>query len=538
MIFAKPFRTFLPIIVFTSMLLGATAAYAQPKFTDTLEVELKQYTLFKKDTNGGCNVYVYTIGTHPDPVGNGKDNNYQYFGVYRGKPKKYYYSANVPAWIGIDDSPGNLISYTESASWTLSGSQCNTGIIGSSAQGLPYDFQYAYYSTVGGPVAIYKWHRVKGLEVAFDASRSYVATSQGHKPPSSYDWSFGDGKTGSGVEPTHTYTEPGLYDVMLRVRDDKGREDSCTLRVEVKGALLSVRTRVIEERADEGDTLTVIGTIENAGTTNIYNILASDDFAMIFRFPDSLMSATVTDPDLIPVPADPLPVFQAKLAPGESFEVRRRYAVLQLATYRTADMDGSEEIAVQVDTRVTEVVGINLEGDTVHITRPCDDQNGTTSGCERNHAIIGSLGANMIVNSTDDGTDQDPGDGKCSTGKMIDVNGKMVPECTLRAAIEEANAATGPQKISFKIPGSGVQTIRPTGGLPAVTEAVVIDATTQPNYKASPLIFLDGSLTNISTNGFTIDCSSFSDAKTTIKGFVIGNFTGAGRELYRDRCDR
>src|SRR5262249_36083366 len=38
----------------------------------------------------------------------------------------------------------------------------------------------------------------------------------------SYSWFFGDGRTGSGVTITHTYTTPGTYGVTLIVTDNVG----------------------------------------------------------------------------------------------------------------------------------------------------------------------------------------------------------------------------------------------------------------------------------------------------------------------------
>jgi len=42
----------------------------------------------------------------------------------------------------------------------------------------------------------------------------------------SYDWSFGDNTTGSGVTVSHTYTAVGIYDVELTVTDDRGAQSS------------------------------------------------------------------------------------------------------------------------------------------------------------------------------------------------------------------------------------------------------------------------------------------------------------------------
>ena len=42
----------------------------------------------------------------------------------------------------------------------------------------------------------------------------------------SYSWDFGDGTTGTGVNPTHTYTMAGVFNVTLTVMDDAGATDS------------------------------------------------------------------------------------------------------------------------------------------------------------------------------------------------------------------------------------------------------------------------------------------------------------------------
>ncbi|MDX6382621.1 MAG: hypothetical protein QOK48_194, partial [Blastocatellia bacterium] len=63
---------------------------------------------------------------------------------------------------------------------------------------------------------------------------------------------------------------------------------------------------------------------------------------------------------------------------------------------------------------------------------------------------------------------------------------------SLRAAILSANSTPGADTISFAI-GSGLQTIQPSAQLPTISDAVVIDGTTQPGFNGVPLIELDGS---------------------------------------------
>jgi len=47
----------------------------------------------------------------------------------------------------------------------------------------------------------------------------------------------------------------------------------------------------------------------------------------------------------------------------------------------------------------------------------------------------------------------------------------------------------------------GLQKIRPTSALPAITVPVVIDGTTQPGYAGPPLIVLNGGSAGASGNG-------------------------------------
>ena len=49
----------------------------------------------------------------------------------------------------------------------------------------------------------------------------------------SYDWSFGDGQTGSGVQVTHAYAAGGTYTVSLTITDDHGLSGSATLDIAV-----------------------------------------------------------------------------------------------------------------------------------------------------------------------------------------------------------------------------------------------------------------------------------------------------------------
>jgi parallel beta-helix repeat protein len=60
------------------------------------------------------------------------------------------------------------------------------------------------------------------------------AQTMGTLTPFSYQWSFGDGSPGAAVANlTHTYGQPGNYNVSLTVKDSSGTTDSSTLTIVV-----------------------------------------------------------------------------------------------------------------------------------------------------------------------------------------------------------------------------------------------------------------------------------------------------------------
>ena len=133
--------------------------------------------------------------------------------------------------------------------------------------------------------------------------------------------------------------------------------------------------------------------------------------------------------------------------------------------------------------------------------------------------------ATFTVNSTADAPDANAGDGICVA---------MAGDCTLQAAIEEANAFPGTDTITFDIPGGGPHTIHPATGLPTISDPVIIDGYTQPG--ASPntngpglglntvlKIELDGTNVGAGVNGLRISAGS-----STVRGLVINRVSCLG----------
>jgi CSLREA domain-containing protein len=124
----------------------------------------------------------------------------------------------------------------------------------------------------------------------------------------------------------------------------------------------------------------------------------------------------------------------------------------------------------------------------------------------------------FIVNSTADLEDVIQGNGICETSTP--------GECTLRAAIQEANANPGVDTINFDIPGEGPYTISPSYGFDFIFDPVTIDATTQPGFSGTPLIELEGSNAGPDAFGLVIFAGS-----STVRGLAINRFTLTGIDL-------
>jgi CSLREA domain-containing protein len=126
-----------------------------------------------------------------------------------------------------------------------------------------------------------------------------------------------------------------------------------------------------------------------------------------------------------------------------------------------------------------------------------------------------------------------------STSKVV-TNTNDSGAGSLRRAILDANTQAGPDTITFDIPGSGVQTIRPLSPLPAITDPLTIDGYTQPGAQPNTQppgndtdavlrIALDGSALGAAAKpaaGLTIETSG-----ATVRGLVVGGGFTYGIEV-------
>ena len=83
-----------------------------------------------------------------------------------------------------------------------------------------------------------------GPYIGTEGSPVYLSGNDSSDPDGdaiTYDWDFGDGSTGTGISPTHTYADNGTYLVKLTVTDVYGAESSVTTSVVVANVDPTVR---------------------------------------------------------------------------------------------------------------------------------------------------------------------------------------------------------------------------------------------------------------------------------------------------------
>src|ERR1017187_2791384 len=96
---------------------------------------------------------------------------------------------------------------------------------------------------------------------------------------------------------------------------------------------------------------------------------------------------------------------------------------------------------------------------------------------------------------------------------------------SLRWAITNANANPGPDTINFQISGAAPFTINLVSALPAVTDPVTIDATTQPEWLTSgtPVVELNGAAAGARRVGLQLNSAS-----NSVLGLAINRFSAQG----------
>ncbi len=110
-----------------------------------------------------------------------------------------------------------------------------------------------------------------GVAVQFDGAGS----SDPDGTIVSYAWDFGDGNTGTGVSPTHTYSAAGTFTVSLTVTDNDGLTDTATTIATIDPAAQPVDLDITKfsvpksVKLSRGDVVTIRLQIKNSGAVDL-----------------------------------------------------------------------------------------------------------------------------------------------------------------------------------------------------------------------------------------------------------------------------
>ncbi|GAB5534718.1 MAG: hypothetical protein Rubg2KO_09670 [Rubricoccaceae bacterium] len=215
-------------------------------------------------------------------------------------------------------------------------------------------------------------------------------------------------------------------------------------------------------------------------------------------------------------------------ASGDRVDVRVLSEPDPLATLAGGATDTLRYRAV-VDVPVsTLTVTASVEGEWVQFYRetvaarpaPCS-VGGLLRRADPLSCVLSILSADLLVNDTRDEPDYDHEDRRCDAVPDEDEEGD---QCTLRAAIEEANAREK-GTIFFGIEGDGPHVISPPSALPELSKPIEIDATTQPGYADAPVVVLEGSSAGPETHGLAVGAGGDG---SRIAGLAVVNFGGDG----------
>jgi CSLREA domain-containing protein len=134
--------------------------------------------------------------------------------------------------------------------------------------------------------------------------------------------------------------------------------------------------------------------------------------------------------------------------------------------------------------------------------------------------VVAAANPALVVDSVGDGTDASPGNGVCRTAAST---------CTLRAAIQEANAQPGANDIAFAIPGSGVQTIQLGSQLPTLSDTsgpTTINGYTQAGASANTDQFASNAQLRVAVRGtgsHGLDAMRITSPNNVVRGVAFFN---------------
>lgn len=165
----------------------------------------------------GCAI---TGGTFYNPTTNNFPSSYT---------GKYFFADYCGNWIKILDTSNNTVSTFASA--ISEPVDLKVGPDGS-LHYLARGSNAVYKVSFGGVSAAATAAPLTGtapLNVTFNASGS----SDSQNRPLTYTWDFGDGATGNGVSPSHTYTQDGIYTAVVTVSNNNNQSSTASISISV-----------------------------------------------------------------------------------------------------------------------------------------------------------------------------------------------------------------------------------------------------------------------------------------------------------------
>lgn len=171
-------------------------------------------------------------------------------------------------------------AFTTDGQWTVTLEiEDAAGLVDSTSVSVYVEDEAIMVADAGGNLSV-----DEGEVVSFDGSNSVAIGSI-----DSYEWDFDDGSYGSGAEPTHTYTDPGTYDVELTISnttDDISVTTSTVVHVADITPPIAVAT-VDESTIGIGEELTfdASGSSDNADTAG--SLLYEWDFTSNGQFTET-----------------------------------------------------------------------------------------------------------------------------------------------------------------------------------------------------------------------------------------------------------
>ena len=138
---------------------------------------------------------------------------------------------------------------------------------------------------------------------------------------------------------------------------------------------------------------------------------------------------------------------------------------------------------------------------------------------------VTDVASTLIVDTTAD--TNDTGLGSSFNAEQLNASKGTDGRISLREAIIAANTTAGLNTISFNIAGTGPHSIALASALPTVTDAVIIDGNSEPDYAGTPVVELNGTSAG-TTSGLVLGAGS---SGSTVRGLAINRFNLSGIEV-------